>query len=184
MSRSSLIQWPPTASPPVVVRWLGSPLFFVAAVAPLFLRASKVIGRGVSYTLACTTNVSQFRVVAAYLAGDFAMAEILEGSRVITQITTVKFTPDKQDEVLNLMIERARFMATQPGFVSIALHRSKDASHVVNYVQWRDAFQRLKATAMPGSFPGSNLESAASNTDVLTRHSRRSPELRDSADRY
>jgi heme-degrading monooxygenase HmoA len=36
------------------------------------------------------------------------------------------------------MIERARFMATQPGFVSIALHRSKDGSHVVNYVQWRD----------------------------------------------
>jgi heme-degrading monooxygenase HmoA len=67
------------------------------------------------------------------------MAEILEGSRVVTQITTVKLTPDKQDEVINLMIERARFMATQPGFVSIALHRSKDGSHVVNYVQWRDA---------------------------------------------
>src|SRR5262249_1568737 len=49
------------------------------------------------------------------------------------------FTPDKQDEVLNLMTERARFMATQPGFVSIALHRSKDGTHVVNYVQWRDA---------------------------------------------
>jgi hypothetical protein len=45
----------------------------------------------------------------------------------------------QQDEVVNLMIERARFMATQPGFVSIALHRSKDGSHVVNYVQWRDA---------------------------------------------
>jgi hypothetical protein len=43
----------------------------------------------------------------------------------------VKLTPDKQDEVVNLMIERARFMATQPGFVSIALHQSKDGSHVV-----------------------------------------------------
>ena len=63
------------------------------------------------------------------------MAEIQEGNRVVTQITTVKFMPDKQDEVLNLMTERARFMATQPGFVSIALHRSKDGSHVVNYVQ-------------------------------------------------
>ena len=67
------------------------------------------------------------------------MAEIQEGNRVVTQITTVKFTPDRQDEVLNLMTERARFMATQPGFVSIALHRSKDGTHVVNYVQWRDA---------------------------------------------
>ena len=67
------------------------------------------------------------------------MAEIQEGNRVVTQITTVKLTPEKQDEVLNLMTEPARFMATQPGFVSIALHRSKDGSHVVNYVQWRDA---------------------------------------------
>jgi quinol monooxygenase YgiN len=66
------------------------------------------------------------------------MAEIHEGNGVVTQITTVKLPPDKQNEVLNLMTERARFMATQPGFVSIALHRSKDGSHVVNYVQWSD----------------------------------------------
>ena len=61
------------------------------------------------------------------------MTEIQEGNRVVTQITTVKLPPEKQDEVVNLMTERARFMATQPGFVSIALHRSKDGSHVVNY---------------------------------------------------
>ena len=67
------------------------------------------------------------------------MAGIQEGNRVVTQITTVKLTPDKHDEVLNLMTERARVMATQPGFVSIALHRSKDGSHIINYVQWRDA---------------------------------------------
>ena len=48
----------------------------------------------------------------------------------------VKLSPDHQEEVLKLMTERARFMATQPGFVSVNLHRSKDGSHVVNYVQW------------------------------------------------
>ncbi len=66
------------------------------------------------------------------------MTEILEGNRIVTQITTVKLPPNNQDEVLNLMTERARFMAQQPGFVSIALHRSKDGSHIVNYIQWRD----------------------------------------------
>ena len=71
------------------------------------------------------------------------MTEIHEGNLLVTQITTVKLPPDKQDEVLNLMTERV-FMATQPGFVSIALHRSKDGSHVVHYVQWRDA-DTLKA---------------------------------------
>jgi heme-degrading monooxygenase HmoA len=35
-------------------------------------------------------------------------------------------------------------MATQPGFVSVNLHRSKDGSHVVNYVQWTNA-DRLAA---------------------------------------
>jgi quinol monooxygenase YgiN len=38
--------------------------------------------------------------------------------------------------VLELMEERARFMATQPGFVSVSLHRSEDRSHIINYVQW------------------------------------------------
>jgi len=64
------------------------------------------------------------------------MPDIDKTNGVVTQITTVKLTPDNQDEVLKLMTERARFMATQPGFVSVALHRSMDGSHVVNYVQW------------------------------------------------
>jgi heme-degrading monooxygenase HmoA len=57
-------------------------------------------------------------------------------SGVVTQITTVELPPDKQDEVLALMTERAQFMARQPGFVSICLYRSTDGSHVVNHIQW------------------------------------------------
>jgi antibiotic biosynthesis monooxygenase (ABM) superfamily enzyme len=64
------------------------------------------------------------------------MSEIRESNGICTQITTVKLPPDKQDEVLKLMLERARFMATQPRFVSVNLHRSQDGSHVVNNVQW------------------------------------------------
>jgi quinol monooxygenase YgiN len=66
------------------------------------------------------------------------MPDIRENPGVVTQITTVKMKPDNQDEVLALMKERARFMARQPGFVSVSLHRSEDGSHVVNYVQWTD----------------------------------------------
>jgi quinol monooxygenase YgiN len=64
------------------------------------------------------------------------MPEIRPGNDIVTQITTVKVSPDNQAEVLELMAERARFMATQPGFVSVSLHRSEDGSHIVNYVQW------------------------------------------------
>jgi heme-degrading monooxygenase HmoA len=67
------------------------------------------------------------------------MSEISPNNGICTQITAVKLAPDNQDEVLKLMKERARFMATQPGFVSVNLHRSKDGSHVVNYVQWTNA---------------------------------------------
>jgi quinol monooxygenase YgiN len=72
------------------------------------------------------------------------MPDIRENAGIVTQITTVKTTPDNLDEVISLMKERARFMARQPGFVSISLHRSEDGSHVVNYVQWTDK-QKLAA---------------------------------------
>jgi heme-degrading monooxygenase HmoA len=64
------------------------------------------------------------------------MPDIAKTNRVCTQITTVKLPPENQDEVLQMMIERAHFMASQPGFVSVNLHRSTDGSHVVNYIQW------------------------------------------------
>jgi len=66
------------------------------------------------------------------------MPEIRKDGGFITQITTVKVETEHQEEVLKLMVERARFMAKQPGFISVNLHRSTDGSHIVNYIQWRD----------------------------------------------
>ena len=77
------------------------------------------------------------------------MADIAENPGIVTQITTVKVKPDNLDEVLQLMQERARFMATQPGFVSVNLHRSQDGSHVVNYIQWTNAEKLAKAHHSP-----------------------------------
>jgi hypothetical protein len=53
------------------------------------------------------------------------MSAIREGNGICTQITTVKLRPDTQHEVLRLMKERAKFMATQSGFISVNLHRVK-----------------------------------------------------------
>lgn len=56
----------------------------------------------------------------------------------VVQITEVEIDSVKgQEEALRLMAERARFMKTQPGFISIALHRSLDGKRVVNYVKWK-----------------------------------------------
>ena len=77
------------------------------------------------------------------------MPEITERNDVVTQITTVKVPSKNQSEVIELMEERARFMATQPGFVSVSLHRSEDGSHVVNYVQWQNREQLAAAHHSP-----------------------------------
>src|SRR5687768_6026720 len=48
----------------------------------------------------------------------------------VTQITVVESEPEKQAEALSVMTERARFMARQPGFVSIGVHRSIDGRRI------------------------------------------------------
>jgi len=77
------------------------------------------------------------------------MSEIGRSNGICTQINVVKLPAGNQDEVVKLMIERARFMATQPGFVSVNLHRSKDGSHLVNYVQWTSAEKLAAAHHAP-----------------------------------
>lgn len=66
------------------------------------------------------------------------MPKIQITTQTITQITVVDAEPERQAEALSMMAERARFMARQPGFVSISLHRSLDGRRIVNYVQWQN----------------------------------------------
>jgi heme-degrading monooxygenase HmoA len=66
------------------------------------------------------------------------MVQIEADNQPVTQITIVDTEPDKQAEALSVMAERARFMARQPGFISISLHRSFDGRSIVNYVQWQN----------------------------------------------
>jgi heme-degrading monooxygenase HmoA len=71
------------------------------------------------------------------------MPHIRTEKQPVTQITVVESEPEKQAEALSVMAERARFMARQPGFISISVHRSLDGRRIVNYVQWqsRDLLQ-------------------------------------------
>lgn len=69
------------------------------------------------------------------------MPQIQTSNQPVTQITIVEADPGKQTEALALMTERARFMSSQPGFVSISLHRSLDGRRIVNYIQWQNREQ-------------------------------------------
>lgn len=79
------------------------------------------------------------------------MPEIQTDRQPVTQITVVEHEPDKQAEALAVMRERARFMAKQPGFLSISLHKSLDGRRIVNYVQWQDR-EQLKAAHQSPEF--------------------------------
>jgi hypothetical protein len=46
------------------------------------------------------------------------------------------------------MTDRARFMAHQPGFISVSLHRSLGGRRIVNYIHERESsYFRLSASA-------------------------------------
>ena len=64
------------------------------------------------------------------------MPSIQTEHQPVTQITVVEPEQGQQAAALSLMKERARFMARQPGCISISLHRSLDGKRIVNYVQW------------------------------------------------
>ena len=72
------------------------------------------------------------------------MSKIRKDNQLVTQITVIEAEPGKQEEALSVMKQRAQFMAEQPGFVSISLHRSLDGRRIVNYIQW-DSRQQLEA---------------------------------------
>src|SRR5438270_13552286 len=67
-----------------------------------------------------------------------SLPRIQTGNQPVTKITVIEAEPEQQREALSLMAERARFMARQPGCVSISLHRSLDGRRIVNYIQWKN----------------------------------------------
>ncbi len=77
------------------------------------------------------------------------MPQISQQSGHVTQITTITTEPDCAAEVLSLLQKRAEFMKTQPGFVSVSLHRSNDGRQIVNYVQWESADSLAQAHRAP-----------------------------------
>jgi heme-degrading monooxygenase HmoA len=96
------------------------------------------------------------------------MPQIQIDKQPTTQITIIEAEPGKQAEALSIMTERARFMARQPGFISVSLHRSLDGRRIVNYIQWETP-ELLRAAHRSAEFrKGWNQFGAA--TDEIDPH--------------
>lgn len=64
------------------------------------------------------------------------MTVIGENDGTSTRIELLRTGPGGQDATARGLGEANRVLAGEPGFVSVALHRSTDGGAVVNYLQW------------------------------------------------
>jgi len=102
-------------------------------------------------------------LVLLWQPSEASKAHIQTGKQPVTQITVVESEPGKQAEALSVMTERARFMARQPGFVSISVHRSLDGRRIVNYIQWQSR-DHLQAAHKSRNSARSGVTSSKSQT--------------------
>ena len=66
------------------------------------------------------------------------MAIIETGRDILTLINVFTVAPEKQEELVDLLIEATeQTMRHLPGFISANIHKSYDGRRVVNYAQWR-----------------------------------------------
>jgi quinol monooxygenase YgiN len=79
------------------------------------------------------------------------------GADVMTLINVFTVAPDKQQELVDVLVEATeKVMVSVPGFVSANIHRSLDGSRVVNYAQWRsrEAFEAMRQDPRAGEHMG------------------------------
>ena len=75
------------------------------------------------------------------------MTTIENGSNLLTLINVFTVEPDKQQQLVSLLIEATeKTMRHLPGFLSANIHRSLDGKRVVNYAQWENmaAFEAMR----------------------------------------
>lgn len=75
------------------------------------------------------------------------MPIIEKGRKVLTLINVFTVKPEKQQELVTLLIEATEeTMKHMPGFVSASIHRGLDGNKVVNYAQWESmaAFEDMR----------------------------------------
>lgn len=88
------------------------------------------------------------------------MATIEKGRKLMTLINVFTVSPDKQDELADLLARATEeTMRHLPGFISASIHRSLDGTKVINYTQWRSQADFSALQQNPKARP--HMEAAA-----------------------
>ncbi|MGB8346023.1 MAG: antibiotic biosynthesis monooxygenase family protein [Ktedonobacteraceae bacterium] len=56
---------------------------------------------------------------------------------LVTVINVFETKPEQQQELIEQWLRFVEEVASEPGMIGAALHRSTDGTRVVNYAQWR-----------------------------------------------
>jgi len=64
------------------------------------------------------------------------MPRIEAGNGVVTHINVFTVAPEKQQLLVDSLLEAVNVAKTVPGWLSASIHKSFDGRHVVNYVQF------------------------------------------------
>jgi hypothetical protein len=82
------------------------------------------------------------------------MPTIRANAGIITQINVFVVPEGRQQPLVELLAESAKFASSTPGWLSASIHRSCDGTRVVNYAQSenREAAQRVIARLREGGW--------------------------------
>jgi quinol monooxygenase YgiN len=64
------------------------------------------------------------------------MPDIEAGNGLVTHVNVFTVPPDRQQELVDSLIETVNAARAVPGWVSASVHRSYDRTKVINYVQF------------------------------------------------
>jgi heme-degrading monooxygenase HmoA len=64
------------------------------------------------------------------------MITISADKSIVTFINVFTVAPEKQQELVDLLVRAASPMSRVPGFIAASIHRSLDGTKVANYAQW------------------------------------------------
>ena len=88
------------------------------------------------------------------------MPVIAAGTGIVTDINVFTVAPEKQQLLVDSLIETVNAARSVPGWLSASIHRSPDGTRVVNYVQYesREAAQAVLKHLAAGGYLKRNTE--------------------------
>ena len=96
------------------------------------------------------------------------MPTIKKGSDLLTLINVFTVAPEKQQELVTLLIDATeQTMKHLPGFISASIHCSLDGKKVVNYAQWKSIADFEAMRKNPEAAPHMQAAAALAQFDPI-----------------